>query len=68
MAKDTSKAPFQITREGPDFNGRYLFELVDTRTGDKLGNGSSRSPIAPQELRTMQARLNSRTTLDYLGV
>jgi hypothetical protein len=57
------KGPYQIerTQEGRCFT----FRLVDVRSKRVVGSAISTSPIAPVELRMMQARLNTRAILDH---
>ena len=71
----TNDCPYQITRDtvlAPA--GRYLFTLEHgTRLHRVIAQRYSNAPVAPQYLRDLQARLNTRAVLDdpasplYLG-
>jgi hypothetical protein len=59
--------PFQIIRERHE-DGRYKFTLRDTRDGRPVAFLCRKSPIAPEAMRMMQARLNSDYGLTAMGV
>lgn len=59
------KGPYQIRRER--FGEGYRFKLYRFNKGRaviELGRADISSPIAPKWLRDMQAKLNTKATLD----
>ena len=63
------RARYRIVRTKLE-DGRYTFRLVDTHDGRDIwvSHSITASPFAPEYLRKLQARYNSRYVLDKLHI